>query len=137
VSKEARKALGVELIRPLMVSWWTIVAGICIGLAAALVSLRRVPPPPEGPAELQVVALGIVMGLMVFVGPPVVRSAVNPVIASESTIRGLTDVPLLGGIPRVSTQDTREAARRRFLLNTFLSVVAAIVLVATVVVLWT
>jgi hypothetical protein len=137
VSKEASKALGAELIRPLMDSWWTIVAGICIGLAAALVSLRRVPPPPEGPAEMQVFALGIVVGLMVFVGPPVVRSAVNPVIFNEPTIRGLTDVPFLAGIPRVSTQDTREAARRRLLLNAVLSVVAAIVLVATVFVLWT
>ena len=137
MSTEARRALAVELTRPLVDSWWTVVAGVCLGLAAGMVALRYVSPPPDGPGQLQVIALGLVIGLMLFVGPPVVRSAVNPVISSERTMRGLTDVPLLVGIPRVSTQDTREAARRRKLLNTFLSFLATTVLVVTALVIRT
>jgi hypothetical protein len=118
-------------------SWWTVVAGVCFGLAAAMVALDYVPSAPNGPGELQVFALGLVIGLMVFVGPPLVRSAVNPVICSEPTMRRLTEVPILVGIPRVSTQDTREAARRRRLLNVFLSGLAIVALAATAMVVWT
>ena len=115
-----------------MDSWWTVTAGVCLGLTAAIVALRYTAPPPQGPGPYQVLTLGLVVGLMLFVGPAIVRAAMNPVISSEPTMRGLTDVPLLVSIPRVSTQDTREAARRRLLLNGFLSFVAVAVLVMTV-----
>lgn len=137
MSTQSRNAWTAELTRPLVDSWWTVVAGVCFGLAAAMVALDYVPSAPNGPGELQVFALGLVIGLMVFVGPPLVRSAVNPVICSEPTMRRLTEVPILVGIPRVSTQDTREAARRRRLLNVFLSGLAIVALAATAMVVWT
>lgn len=136
MSKDARKALAVELTRPLVDSWWTVVAGVCLGLTAALVALRYTLPPPQGPGEIQVAALGLVVGLMLFVGPPVVRAAVNPVISNELTVRGLTGVPVLAGIPRVETRDTRAAARRRTTLNLVLSVMSVSVLAAVVLFEW-
>jgi hypothetical protein len=95
---------------------------------------RRASPPsrPVAPRPIEVYLLGLVVGLIVFVGPPVVGSAVNPVIRNETAIGDLTRLPVLVCIPRVSTPDNREDSRRRFLLNVFLSVVSAFGLVATI-----
>lgn len=239
MSGKARSALAAELARPLLDSWWTVVAGICLGLAAGMLGYRHAPKeyratvtmavepddgsvaglydaatdhevlarlvaddllpvesatspeaqvrdltrhvsvarlPEDGvlaltigaaepdaaarvanalgdvisgagspytvaaratapsrpfaPRPAEVYALAVVIGLIVFAGLPLVRSAVNPVICNEATIRDLTGVPLLIGIPRVSTQETRGDSRRRLLVNTLLSVMSVIGLAA-------
>jgi hypothetical protein len=95
---------------------------------------RRASPPsrPISPRPLEVYLLGLAVGLIVFVGPPVVRAAVNPVICNKTAIGGLTPLPVLVSIPRVSTPEGREDSRRRLLLNVFLSAVSAFGLVATI-----
>ena len=232
---KARSALGAELARPLLNSWWTVVAGVCIGLAAGMLGFRHVPmeyratvamavetdggsvaglyeaatdrevltrlvarerpsagstttaeaqirrltrhisvaPLPEdgvlaltvaageaedaarlanalgdmisgagtpytvtarattpsrpvAPHPIQVYALGVVIGLIVFAGLPLVRAAVNPVISSQATVRGMTEVPVLISIPRVSTRETREDSRRRMQINALLAVMAVV-----------
>jgi hypothetical protein len=88
------------------------------------------PSRPFAPRPIEVYALGVVIGLIVFAGLPLVRSAVNPVICNEVTIRDVTGVPLLIGIPRVSTQETRGDSRRRLLVNVLLSVMSVLGLAA-------
>jgi predicted small metal-binding protein len=235
VSGKARSALAAELARPLLDSWWTVVAGVCLGLAAGMLGYRHVPkeyratvtmaveadggsvaelyeaatdhevltrlvaherlsagsttipeaqirhltrrvsvaplpedgvlaltvgageadaaarvanalgdmisgagtpytvaaratipPRPVAPRPIEVDILGVVIGLIIFAGFPLVRSGVNPVICSEATIRGMTGSPLLISIPRVITQETRGDVRRRWLLNVLLSVVSVV-----------
>ncbi|ANM31180.1 hypothetical protein ABI59_18800 [Acidobacteria bacterium Mor1] len=43
MSNDAKKAQILELLDRLFRSWWTVVAGICIGLAGALISLNHTP----------------------------------------------------------------------------------------------
>jgi hypothetical protein len=107
------------------------------GAPCVLADRAAVPSRPVSPGALQVHALGLVIGLMLFVGPPLVRSAVNPVIFSEATLRRLTATPVLVGIPQVRTQNVREASRHRLLVNVLLSISAAAVLAATALVVWT
>lgn len=232
---KAGSALGAELARPLLDSWWTVVAGVCLGLAAGMLCYPHVPqeyratvtmavetdggsaaelyqaatdrgiltrlvarerpstgsattteaqihrlkrhisvaPLPEkgvlaltvgageaddatrvanalsdmisgagtpytvashaitpsrpfAPHPIQVYALGIVIGLIVFMGLPLVRSAVNPVICSQATVHGMTDVPVLISIPRVSTRETREDSRRRLQVNVLLAAMSVV-----------
>ncbi len=43
MSQDSGKALAWELIDSVMHSWWTIVAGLCFGLAGALIALHFIP----------------------------------------------------------------------------------------------
>jgi len=106
-------------------------------LAPVTLAGRAVAPTrPIGPGALRVYSLGLAVGLTIFVGPLLVRSAVNPVICSPAALRGLADAPVLVGIPRIRTRETREGQRRQFLLNVFLSFMSVIGLAVAVVTAW-
>jgi len=122
------KTLLDELARPLITSWWTPVAGVCIGLSAGIIVTEKLPffvAAPASPEPVQVWLLGVAIGLIVFVGPPLVRTAVNPVICSEPAIRDITEVPLLATIPQIKTPLTAGASRRRVTVNVGLSALCA------------
>jgi LPS O-antigen subunit length determinant protein (WzzB/FepE family) len=217
VTGKARSALAAELARPLLDSWWTVVAGVCLGLAAGMLGYRHVPkeyratvtiaveadggsvaelhaaatdhevlrrlvararlsagstttpevqlnrlkrrvsvaalpedgvvaltvsageaddaarvantlgdvisgagtpytvaarattpPRPVAPRPIEVYTLGVIIGLIIFAGFPLVRSGVNPVICNAATIRGMGDL------------------RRRRLVNVLLSVISVV-----------
>jgi len=88
------------------------------------------PSRPFAPRPIVVYALGVIIGLIIFAGLPLARSAVNPVICNAATIRDMTGTPVLISIPRVSTQETRGDSRRRSLVNVLLSVVSVVGLAA-------
>ncbi len=227
-----RTGLAIELVRPVVASWWTVVAAICLGIAAGLVAVQYTPrayrstvtvavtpgiadppgsivaspevlgrlvelaPPagaghaaarrrlhgriatwsdPDGslvigvrdedperavqladalgrvfasrpgyallrgaspplrrpaPDRVWAAAFGIVAGLVTFVGPLLVRSAVNPVIWHGLSIHG-SSTPALVEIPHVETPDSAGSRQRRLWVNAGLSVLSAAVLVAT------
>ena len=123
-----------ELTRPIARSWWTVVAGVSLGLAAAWLTLgflERAGSPVPG--SLATSLLGTVIGLIVVAGPPLVRSAVNPHICTEDSLRELTDTPSIGVIPRIRTADTAGEARRRLALNLLLSLLAIGLLAAVLI----
>ena len=60
-SPEASRAQLLELADRLVRSWWTIVAGICVGLAAGLVGLNHTPPVYEASTSV-FVASGALRG---------------------------------------------------------------------------
>jgi len=131
VAGKARTLLD-ELALPLVGSWWTVVAGLCVGLSAGIIAAEHLPP-TSAPQPVKVCLLGVAIGLIVFVGPPLIRTAVNPVICSEAAIRDLTEVPVLATIPRIETPDTAGESRRRITLNVGLAMLSAVALAAVAV----
>jgi polysaccharide chain length determinant protein (PEP-CTERM system associated) len=96
---------------------------------------RAVPPSiPVSPVPLVVYALGLVGGLVLFVGPVLVLALLHPVVHSEQGLESLSDVPVLASIPRIDTPGVRTAARRALSLNIGLSALSAAVLAAVVLV---
>jgi polysaccharide chain length determinant protein (PEP-CTERM system associated) len=88
---------------------------------------------PVFPNPLHVLVLALAIGVLLFVGPPLLRQALNPVVGSESGMRSLVDVPLLVSIPRVMTVENVRAARRRLLTNVGLSALSTAALAAAAV----
>jgi hypothetical protein len=122
-----------ELTTPIARSWWTVVAGSSLGLAAAWLTLGFLEQAGRpAPAALPTSLLGIAIGLIVIAGPPLVRSAVNPHIGTEEALRDLADLPSLGVIPRIRTVETTGEARRRLVVNLVLSFLALALLAAAV-----
>ena len=120
-----------ELTSPIARSWWTVVAGVALGLAAAWLTLGFLDQAGSpAPGVLPTSLLGVAIGLIVIAGPPLVRSAVNPHIRSEDALRDLTDVPSLGVIPRIRTVATASESRRRLAVNLLLSLLAIALLAA-------
>jgi polysaccharide chain length determinant protein (PEP-CTERM system associated) len=87
-----------------------------------------VPIKPVSPQPPRVYALGLAVGLMLFVGPLVVRRLLNPLVSSEAGLRAITEIPVLVSIPRVATRENRGAARMRLLKNLGFSVVSTAVM---------
>jgi hypothetical protein len=79
---------------------------------------------PAAPQSVPVCLLAVAIGLIVFVGPPLVRTAVNPVVCSEPAIREITVVPLLATIPRIKTPEVVGASLRRIKVNVGLAVLS-------------
>jgi len=112
----------------LVKSWWTVVAGICVGLSVGIIVAENLPISVSGraaPQRIQVWLLGVAIGLIVFIGPPLVRAAVNPVICSEPAIRVVTEVPVLATIPPIETPEMVGASRRRITVNVGLALLSA------------
>lgn len=94
-------------------------------VAAAAVRIERI-----SPSALTVLAWGLVVGLVVCVGPLLIRSAANPVINDVHRMRDLIPVSVLLGIPRLDTSETRAASRQQRILNLSLSMLSVLLLVA-------
>jgi len=95
--------------------WARILDGPRVGDSAA-VAVASVEPP----AASRFYALGLTIGLLLFVGPLLIRGAIDPLIWDERPMRELK-VPLFDVIPRISTPDVRADRRKRTLVNFGLS----------------
>jgi len=149
-----------DLTRTALRSWWTIVAGICLGLAGAVVALDRIPPrfeatatievpesvagthaPAEmsqrpvaySPESMQVYAVFLVLGCLLFSGPVLARGLLRPVISSESGFGALSELPVLVSIPAADLEQSRRSTRRRLAKNVTLSMLSCAVLVGALV----
>lgn len=95
-----------------------------------LAESARVPTRPVFPEPMPFFTLGVVGGLILFVGPLLARRVLNPVISSEAGLRALVDLPVLVTFPRVNTPATRGHRTRRTLKNALLSSLCLAVAVA-------
>lgn len=100
------------------------------GEALEVVSLARVPTQSVEPQPLRVYLVGLVIGLVLFVGPLPLRRMLHPVIGSEAGLRALSSVPLLVSIPRIPTAEFLGQKRRRIVSNVGLSLLSTAVLTA-------
>jgi polysaccharide chain length determinant protein (PEP-CTERM system associated) len=94
---------------------------------------RAVPPSrPVEPVPLVVFGLGLVGGLLAFVGPVVARALIHPVVQSELGLAAVSDVPILVAIPRIPTPELVRSAERARYRNVGLSALSATVLAAAI-----
>lgn len=94
------------------------------------------PRAPVSPIPQRFYALGVIGGLLLFVGPVVGWRFLNPPVSSEAGLRNIADVPVLVSIPRIPTQRFRRHAMKQFAKNLGLALVGVGVLavvIATVV----
>ena len=94
-------------------------AGPCTWATADIGVAGPFRPPP---ARLHL--LGLAVGLIAFLGPSLVRAAMDPVVSDRRSIDGLSGARVLEVIPRVATREVAIQARRRLLLNIGLSLAA-------------
>jgi len=82
------------------------------------------------PNRLQFLGIGIVAGLVLFVGPILARPLLRPVIASEAGLRALGDVPVLVSIPMIPTPASLRRERLVRIRNWGLAAASVLVVVA-------
>ena len=97
-----------------------------------LAERATVPRIPVSPMPQRFYALGVIAGLIVFVGPILAWRFLNPPVSSEAGLRNLADVPVLVSVPRIQTQRFRRHALKQFARNLGLALVGVGVLVAVV-----
>ena len=131
------KIVAIQFGHALSGSWWTVVAGSCLGAASALVLLSVVPQRFEAaaaaPHRAPLVALGVLAGCLLFVGPLLTRRFLDPVIHCAEGVRSLSGVPLLARVPRIPTPGLDRERARRWLKNGVLSALSVAALVAALV----
>jgi polysaccharide chain length determinant protein (PEP-CTERM system associated) len=102
------------------------------GVQFEIIERARAASVPVRPVKPFVFGGHVGIGLLLFVGPLVVRRLLNPVILSQTALRGFSDVPLLVAIPALPTPDVAREARRRRVQNLGISTLALAALVAAV-----
>jgi hypothetical protein len=91
---------------------------------------RAVPPViPIEPKPTVIIAMGVALGLFVFVGPVLMIGFVRPTVQSEERLRGSVPVPVLVSIPRIETESTKRLVARARTNNFVLSALSVVVLV--------
>ncbi len=81
-----------------------------------------VPPAfPIAPVPLNVLGIGLVLGLLVFLAPLLLREFFRPVVRSEAVLEASTEVPVLVSIPRIHTPQAEQFERNRRIANWMLS----------------
>ncbi len=103
--------------------------------AAQLELAERANPPrsPVYPVPERFYALGVMGGLLLFVGPLLALRFFSPPVSSEAALKALTDVPVLVSIPRIETPALRGHVYKRLALNFGLATVSASALVAVII----
>lgn len=132
------KIVAIQLSLALRVSWWTIVAGSCLGASAAVLLLMAVPQrfeaaAPAAPLRAPLIALGILAGCLLFVGPVLTRRFLDPVISCEQGLRTLSGVPMIGRVPTIPTPGMKRERVRLWIKNIGLSLLSVAALVAVLV----
>jgi polysaccharide chain length determinant protein (PEP-CTERM system associated) len=103
------------------------------GQRLEIIERAGVPYRPIFPDPMRLYGLGVIVGLLLFVGPVLLRNVLNPVVSSEAGVRGLVDLPVLVTIPRFLTEDTVRSGRRRLVKNVGFSLLSTAVLAVVVV----
>lgn len=96
---------------------------------------RAVPPAlPIMPKPQMILAAGLAGGLLIFVGPLVVRRLIDPLIGSITGFGEVSRIPLMVSIPRIPTPDALRQKLRKRRINVRMSLASVAILSA--VVLW-
>lgn len=88
------------------------------------------PSTPFYPQPVRMHTVAIALGLLLFVGPIMVRGILLPVIGSEARLAAATDVPVLVAIPTITTPLTSGRRRKLWMKNIFLALLCITALVA-------
>jgi polysaccharide chain length determinant protein (PEP-CTERM system associated) len=80
------------------------------------------PAVPVKPVPLVVYGMGLMVGLVIFVGPSISKHFLIPTVMSESGLEELSDLPILTTIGRLETPAIEREQRRRKLGNIVASV---------------
>ena len=92
---------------------------------------RAIPPSlPVWPNPLRFLAVGVLAGLALFVGPVPLRILLRPVVGSEGRLAALAQVPVLVSIPSLPTPEAEALQRRRRRRNLGLSFLSILALAA-------
>ena len=86
------KVLVLEIVDSVFRSWWTLVAGICLGTAAAIVALRFVPPVYEAGAEIHAATEKLSQGFVPETAaddPDIRLREIQEQVQSEAQLRNL------------------------------------------------
>lgn len=132
------RIVAIQLGLALRASWWTLVAGICLGASASLVLLAMIPQryeaaAPAAPLHGPLIVLGILTGCLIFVGPLLTRRFLNPIISCKEGLLSLSGVPLLARIPRIPTPGATRERAGYWIKNLALSLLSVAALVAALV----
>lgn len=100
-----------------------------LGSRMVVLDFASVPVSPYSPQPLRLYAVGVAMGFLLFIGPPLARNLLNPVILSEEGFRALSEHPVLVSIPNLP--HSHNVAARRLFKNLAFSMASGAVLVAT------
>jgi uncharacterized protein involved in exopolysaccharide biosynthesis len=93
-----------------------------------------VPPSvPLSPKPAQLHGMGLIAGLLLFVGPVLLRQILRPTVGSEARLRELSEVPILVSIPSLDTPETLRRARFVKVKNFGFSMLSVAVLAAVLV----
>lgn len=68
-----------------------------------IIEPARVPRTPVKPQPMLIFAMGVGIGLALFVGPIIARCLLAPVINSEALLRDIADTPIVFSVPRIPT----------------------------------
>ncbi|HKQ61389.1 MAG TPA: hypothetical protein VJS92_08850 [Candidatus Polarisedimenticolaceae bacterium] len=99
------------------------------GMQFEIIDPAVAPRWPIWPKRLPILGLGVAMGLVVFVGPLVLRRLLQPIVGSEAGLRLASEAEVLVGIPALPTAETARLARGARLRNFGLSVASVAILV--------
>jgi polysaccharide chain length determinant protein (PEP-CTERM system associated) len=86
------------------------------------------PTIPSKPNPMMLIAMGVGVGLILFVGPVVAKKLLAPTVDSEAGLTAVSEVPILVSIPRVQTDDLARAAWRRKVANVGLAAASVAIL---------
>jgi polysaccharide chain length determinant protein (PEP-CTERM system associated) len=93
-----------------------------------------VPPSiPLSPKPAQLHGMGLIAGLLLFVGPVLLRQVRRPTVGSEARLRELSEVPILVSIPSLDTPATLRSARFVKVKNFGFSMLSVAILAAVLV----
>jgi polysaccharide chain length determinant protein (PEP-CTERM system associated) len=87
---------------------------------------------PIKPVRSFTLAFGLAVGILLFVGPLVLKKLLRPVVSSQNGIKGLAEVPLLVSIPELPTAAVKQSAWHRKVSNYGFSVVSVAVAISVV-----
>lgn len=106
------------------------------GVYFEILDRARPPRVPSWPNPIFMLAVGVIGGIALFVGPIVARAFLRPAISSESSLRSSApEVPVLVSIPTFDTAESSSTGRRRLIRNFGLSAIACAGLLVAVVLL--
>ena len=89
----------------------------------------------SAPAALLVAALGLIAGLLLFVGPVTVKGFLFARITSEAGLEAISPVPVLVSVPLLAAHEVVEENRRRTFHNLALSLLSVTASCAVVILL--
>ena len=103
------------------------------GAQFEIIERARAASLPVSPNATMVFGSHIIISLLIFVGPLVLKRLLNPVILSQAALRSFSDAPVLVAIPALPTPDVEQQRRKRKMTNFGLTFATLVVLAGVII----